>query len=230
MRPIAIGPIKYVTHDTMPAGSGILRCNVSYILRRQVDHGGTSPTIWTGEMGMVRNCDLSVADISILLPITTRGTVGCLKVRNQLLWSMSAVTGRRRALYKTLPSFRHCFPRSFYLFSPSLPRAFLFTPFLFFFFFSLPFFSFSFFFIHRTRETLLSTFVIKVPNSSRATGDAINLKKIINSNFSKTRRAFCRWKSRYSKNPERVSFFPPPPPPRALLRIFFLANLNICGA
>lgn len=73
MRPIAIGPIKYVTHDTMPAGSGILRCNVSYILRRQLDHGETSPTIWTGETGMVRNCDLSVADISIFFNVLRRG-------------------------------------------------------------------------------------------------------------------------------------------------------------
>lgn len=35
-------------------------------------------------------------------------------------------------------------------------------------------------------ETLLSTFVIKVPNSSCDSDGAINLKRIINGNFSKT--------------------------------------------
>lgn len=54
VQPIAIGPIKYVTHDTIryektvfyhtPPG---VRATFSYIRRRQVDHGGASPTIWT---------------------------------------------------------------------------------------------------------------------------------------------------------------------------------------
>lgn len=147
--------------------------------------GGTSPTIWTGErewLGIVIYRD----DISILLAyFTARGARRACEGEKSIIMEYSYYAPR-----KTPPFFRRCFrevlpffPLFPFLFSFSLPVSFL------------SFFSLFFFLIHRTRETLLSTFVIKVPNSSRAAGDTINLKKIINSNFSKTSRAFCPWKS-----------------------------------
>lgn len=176
MQAIAIGPIKYVTHDTMPGGSGILRCNVSYILRRQVDHGRASPTIWTGGTGMVRNCDLSGLDISILFSALRRRARRRMFERESIIMEEYCHRLRDTRLHLSVVAFT-----KFLLLASSL--------------FSPPFSFCSFFLYTDSRNFIINFCYQSSSNSSRATSDVINLKKIINSNFSKTRRAFCLWES-----------------------------------
>lgn len=150
VQPIAIGPIKYVTHDTIRYDweeryfhySSWCARYVSYILRRQVDHGRASPTIWTGgrtdgRMGWEL---IYRDDTSILLAYILQRAVECEK---------SIIIERAPRLPKMLPFFRRCLLRK-------VPFLFLGILFL-----------YIYIYTPNLGETLLSTFVIKVPNSSR---------------------------------------------------------------
>lgn len=78
------------------------------------------------------------------------------------------------------------------------------------------------FFIHRTLAKLYYQLLLSKFPTHLATGDAINLKKIINSNFSKTSGGFCFslflsfWK--FLRGGEKFRAY------------FFVRDLNICGA
>lgn len=147
--PIAIEPIKYVTDDTMQCGiPPVLSDENAFVYSRGdrwITGSSVSSRIRT-DGRMLREL-IYRDDISILLACYSAPRPS--NARNQLLWSNAW-----SSFPKTLPFFLHCFRQ---VPSPSSLSLFL----------SLLLFFFSFFLIlPNSVETLLSTFVIKVPNSS----------------------------------------------------------------
>lgn len=165
MQAIAIGPIKYVTHDTMrcdreervfllpllPAVRATfpISSDDRWITEEHLRQSGRADG-WTERMG-AGGIDLSRRYInSFSVYITARARPPPSNARNQLLWSARRARGYLRCSHfsRRLPPLRRVPFLSSFLF-PTPP----------------PFF-FLFFYTPNFGETLLSTFVIKVPNSS----------------------------------------------------------------
>lgn len=203
MQPIAIESIKYVTHVTQyrpgKRYSKPIARKVSYILPAT---GGSrssiSDNLDTDERENGLGIDLSGRYINSFSVLRGAFHPRRRNARNQLLWST-----------------RCGFLRCFHFSGVALAKFLLF-------FFSL--FFLSFFFIHRTLAKLYYQLLLSKFPTHLATGDAINLKKIINSNFSKTSGTFCFPLPLFlSRNPHARR-------KRVLSAHFFSPSLNICGA
>lgn len=188
MQAIAIGPIKYVTHDTMrcdreervfllpllPAVRATfpISSDDRWITEEHLRQSGRADG-WTERMG-AGGIDLSRRYInSFSVYITARARPPPSNARNQLLWSARRARGYLRCSHfsRRLPPLRRVPFLSSFLFPTPPPFFFCFS-------------------IHRTLAKLYYQLLLSKFPTHLATGDAINLKKIINSNFSKTSGGF----------------------------------------
>lgn len=209
VQPIAIGPIKYVTYDTIRCDwkkrysatpSGVcatfpISCDDRWITEEHLRQSGRTDG---RESGL--RIDLSgryINSFSVYITARASTTVECEK---------SIIMEWARRLPKMLPFFRCC-----------LSTKFLFS-----------FFRSYFFFTRQTLAKLYYQLLLSKFPTHLATGDAINLKKIINSNFSKT--------SSYSLLYLLFSLFLSltlwkfPCGGEKSRAYFFVRDLNICGA